>query len=82
MQGNRELTGRKNENRSRPCETVGSRTENRFKMQRLQRTAYGTIMLADAAHIREPEAVRKNRRAQHSGEKGCTQMHTFDDVKT
>lgn len=56
--------------------------ENRFKMQRLQRTAYGTIMLADAAHIREPEAVRKNRRAQHSGEKGCTQMHTFDDVKT
>lgn len=56
--------------------------ENRFKMQRLQRTAYGTIMLADAAHIREPEAVRKNRRAQHSGEKGCTPMHTFDDVKT
>lgn len=39
------------------------------------------IMLADAAHIQETEAVWKNRRAQRSGEEGYTPMYTLDDVE-
>ena len=39
------------------------------------------IMLADAAHIQETEAVWKNRRALRSGEGGYTPMYTLDDVK-
>ncbi len=39
------------------------------------------IMLADAAHIQETEAVWKNRRALRSGEEGYTPMYTLDDVK-
>lgn len=39
------------------------------------------IMLADAAHIQESEAVWKNRRAQRSGEEGYTPMYTLDDVQ-
>ena len=38
------------------------------------------IMLADAAHIQESEAVWKNRRAKRSGEEGYTPMYTLDDV--
>lgn len=39
------------------------------------------IMLADAAHIQETEAVWKNRRAQRSGGEGYTPMYTLNDVK-
>ena len=39
------------------------------------------IMLADAAHIQEAEAVWKNRRAQRSGGEGYTPMYTLNDVK-
>ena len=39
-----------------------------------------TIMLADAAHIQESEAVRKNRRAKRSGEEEYTPMYTINDV--
>ena len=39
------------------------------------------IMLADAAHIQETEAVWKNRRALRSGEEGYTPLYTLNDVK-
>ena len=39
-----------------------------------------TIMLADAAHIQESEAVWKNRRAKRSGEEEYTPMYTINDV--
>lgn len=38
------------------------------------------IMLADAAHIQETEAIWRNRRAKRTGEDGYTPMYSLDDV--
>ena len=48
-QGHWTLIGRQNENRSRLCETVGSRTENRFIMEEQNMKKWKKIILAVSA---------------------------------